>query len=264
MLRERLGLTAKGKYRCQEMRKQRDWYWQIRKTGGGPNYYFAATFAPDDAQSLSTLVSQHLPSDFVLNKEFFDPDTYQHDLLYENYLDTRTYEKMLDAKKTDEPASTWIYSQIDVIDHKLYIEITFGVDWYDQTNFIIALVTSPDLTLCNWQVAGGGDGYNWVEVAQGSSTDELLDYLQDHTQEAIAILESVPGIKRAHHRDFKNSHAIMRLKDGSIVRTWKNFFGVDHVFVGDINNKIIYGGFVKSIHSEDLNQAIERIRRDWT
>ncbi|MBD2682672.1 MULTISPECIES: hypothetical protein [Nostoc] len=100
------------------------------------------------------------------------------------------------------------------------------------------------------------DGCGCATVVNSSSTDDA--------NEAIAILENVPGMTRAHHRDFISSHPIMRLRDGTVVRTWKNPVGVDHVFLGDRNDRMIYGGFVGWIHSEGLQQALTRIRRDFT
>ncbi|MBD2200751.1 MULTISPECIES: hypothetical protein [Calothrix] len=100
------------------------------------------------------------------------------------------------------------------------------------------------------------DGCGCATVVTENTTDDAKD--------AIAILENVPGMTRAHHRDFKSSNPIMRLRDGSVVRTWKNQFGVDHVFISDRHDRMIYGGFVGWIHSEGLNQAINRIRRDFT
>ncbi|OUL36940.1 hypothetical protein BV372_04695 [Nostoc sp. T09] len=89
-------------------------------------------------------------------------------------------------------------------------------------------------------------------------------YTKNVTQEVMAILENVPGMTPANHRDFQWSIPIMKLRDGTVVRTWKNPVGVDHVFLGDVNDRMIYGGFVGWIHSEGLNQAVTRIRRDWT
>ncbi|MDZ8086015.1 MAG: hypothetical protein RMY16_10690 [Nostoc sp. DedQUE12b] len=100
------------------------------------------------------------------------------------------------------------------------------------------------------------DGCGCATVVKSSTTDDA--------REAIAILENVPGMTPAHHRDFKSSNPIIRLRDGTVVRTWKNPVGVDHVFLGDRSDKMIYGGFVGWIHSEGLNQAIVRIRRDFT
>jgi hypothetical protein len=54
--------------------------------------------------------------------------------------------------------------------------------------------------------------------------------ISDITLEARAILEAVPGMTPAHHRDFNSSNLIMRLRDGTAVRAWKNPLGVDHIF----------------------------------
>ena len=70
------------------------------------------------------------------------------------------------------------------------------------------------------------DGCGCATIVNANTTDDAT--------EAIAILENVPGMTRAHHRDFKSSHPIMRLRDGTVVRTWKNPVGVDHVFLGDV------------------------------
>lgn len=88
--------------------------------------------------------------------------------------------------------------------------------------------------------------------------------ITDVTKEAIAILESVPGITPAHHRDFKSAHPTMRLRDGTAVRTWKNLLGVDHVFLADGNDRMVYGGYVGWLESDALNQAIAKIRTDFT
>jgi hypothetical protein len=69
----------------------------------------------------------------------------------------------------------------------------------------------------------------------------------------------------AHHKDFNSSHPIMRLRDGTAVRAWKNPLGVDHIiFLGAPDGKMIYGGFVGWIHREGLNQALSQIRSNLT
>lgn len=83
-------------------------------------------------------------------------------------------------------------------------------------------------------------------------------------QQAIALLDEVPGMTRAHHRDFASSTPVARLRDGTAVRTWKNLLGVDHVFLADQNDHMLYGGFVGWADSEGLHQAIARIRQELT
>jgi hypothetical protein len=98
----------------------------------------------------------------------------------------------------------------------------------------------------------------------GCSTASAAN-ISDITLEACAILEAVPGLTPAHHRDFNSSNPIMRLRDGTAVRAWKNPLGVDHIFyLADPDGKMVYGGFVGWIHSEGLNQAISRMRSNLT
>jgi hypothetical protein len=86
--------------------------------------------------------------------------------------------------------------------------------------------------------------------------------LSESASVAIAILDAVPGITFAHHRDFKSASSVVRLKDGTVLKTWKNLAGIDHVFLGDGNERMIYGGYVGWVHSEGLQQAIAQIRRE--
>ncbi|MGF1676053.1 MAG: hypothetical protein ACFCUV_20565 [Rivularia sp. (in: cyanobacteria)] len=87
---------------------------------------------------------------------------------------------------------------------------------------------------------------------------------QDMIKEVIAILEKVPGITPAHHRDFNSSKIVMRLRNDATVRIWKNPFEVDHIFLADKDGMLLYGGFVGWIHSKGLDTAINQIRRDYT
>ncbi len=88
--------------------------------------------------------------------------------------------------------------------------------------------------------------------------------IPDITGSAIALLQTVPGITPAHHRDFKSSHPIMRLRDGTAVRAWKNPVGVNHIFLAAPDGRMIYGGYVGWIHSEGLNQALSQMRSNLT
>lgn len=81
---------------------------------------------------------------------------------------------------------------------------------------------------------------------------------------AIAVLDAVEGMTPAHHRDFKNAQPSARLRDGTTIRTWKNAVGVDHVFLADYNDQMIYGGFVGWVHAAGLQQAIAQIKRELT
>lgn len=84
------------------------------------------------------------------------------------------------------------------------------------------------------------------------------------SQKAMALLDVVTGMTAAPRNDFSKSIPIMTLKDGAVVRTWKNLVGYDHVFLSDSKGNIIYGGFVGWIHCKGLQAAIAQIRRELT
>jgi hypothetical protein len=81
-------------------------------------------------------------------------------------------------------------------------------------------------------------------------------------QRAIHILHCVPGMTQAHDRDFKRANPIFNLKDGTVVKIWKNPVGVEHIFLANAQREMIFGGFVGWVHSGGLHQAIEQIYRE--
>lgn len=104
-----------------------------------------------------------------------------------------------------------------------------------------------------------------LTITDGCGCEGVTDAsFSEATQQAVMILESVPGLTPAHPRDFNSARPIARLQDGTTLRTWKNLAGVDHVFLADYNDRMIYGGFVGWIHREGLHQAIARIKRELT
>lgn len=84
------------------------------------------------------------------------------------------------------------------------------------------------------------------------------------TGEVIMILNNIAGMTMAHPRDFEKSRPIFVLKDKTVVRTWKNPVGVEHIFLADSNGKMVYGGFVGWVHSENLRITLEEIRQTFT
>ena len=103
---------------------------------------------------------------------------------------------------------------------------------------------------------------NWFE--KWNSEAEMADCLSPETQKVIAILVDTPGITMAHSRDFKRAAPIFTLKDNTVVKIFINPVGVKHIFLADTDNKMIFGGYVGWIHTEALNQAIQKIKNYFT
>lgn len=91
---------------------------------------------------------------------------------------------------------------------------------------------------------------------------EVATSISQTAASAIRILSDVPGMNPADKRDFDSASPLFALKDGTIVRTWKNSVGVDHVFLADPKGRMVFAGYVGWIHSESLKEAIKRIENE--
>ncbi|MDS3860109.1 hypothetical protein RIF25_04750 [Thermosynechococcaceae cyanobacterium BACA0444] len=84
------------------------------------------------------------------------------------------------------------------------------------------------------------------------------------SEQVVEFLNRVPGMTQAHSRDFKRATPIFTLRDGSVLKTWKNPVGVNHVFIANKKGEMVFGGFVGWIHAEGLHQALQQIRAKFT
>jgi hypothetical protein len=77
----------------------------------------------------------------------------------------------------------------------------------------------------------------------------------------IKRLQIIPGMTDGHRRDFTRAKVYLSLTDGITIRTWKNPFGIDHVFVADKEDKCLYSGYVGWLHSQALRQTLAEIEQ---
>lgn len=104
-----------------------------------------------------------------------------------------------------------------------------------------------------------------LTVTQGCGCSTTVDQnLSLETRLAIAILDTVEGMNIASARDFKQASPIIRLRDGSTIRTWQNPLGFDHVFIANSEERMVYGGWVTWGDIDKLSRAIARIRQELT
>ena len=101
-------------------------------------------------------------------------------------------------------------------------------------------------------------------LEEWNSPATIANQISPLAEKVVHLLNQVPGMTQAHSRDFKRATPLCNLRDGSVLKTWKNPVGVDHVFIANANGMMIFGGFVGWIHSSGLQQCIEKIRQDFT
>jgi len=105
-----------------------------------------------------------------------------------------------------------------------------------------------------------------LEVCKISDVDlsALTTGSLEITSIVIEILYNVPGMTKVRGSHFGVAKPIFTLRDGTVVKTYTNLFGVDHIFLAHKDKIMIFGGFVGWIHSDGLNKAISRIRKEFT
>ncbi|HEY9764225.1 MAG TPA: lysophospholipase [Trichocoleus sp.] len=80
------------------------------------------------------------------------------------------------------------------------------------------------------------------------------------THPIIQRLRAIPWMTDGHPRDFGKAKPFITLQDGSTVRTWRNPFGIFHIYVADPEERCRYSGFIGWIHEADLWQALQEIK----
>jgi hypothetical protein len=92
---------------------------------------------------------------------------------------------------------------------------------------------------------------------------QVANYISEISTQVIEKLSNTPGITQADGRDFKRATPKFKLKDGTIIKTYKNPVGVNHVFLADRSGKMIFGGYVGWMHSGNLETTIAEIKRTF-
>ena len=129
----------------------RDWFWQLQASGQGPDWFFYASFAADDAGLLAALVAQQPLPGFARHQAMDGLCArHGHRSAHDVYIDQHNAAALAANLAGVRPQNIWIYHTIEVC--------------------------GADLTL---ERGYGGQGYPPGQVAAGSGVAELLAYLQD-------------------------------------------------------------------------------------
>ncbi|GAB4529811.1 MAG: hypothetical protein Tsb0014_12010 [Pleurocapsa sp.] len=102
-----------------------------------------------------------------------------------------------------------------------------------------------------------------VPIIQNFWANLQMDYslASDLAIQVIKRLQAVPGMMDAHRNGFDKSQLVISLQNGVSIHSWTNALGMHHVFVSDQEKQCIYAGYVNSIHSSALSQALEEFKQ---
>ncbi|MEH2384630.1 MAG: hypothetical protein V7K14_02305 [Nostoc sp.] len=90
----------------------------------------------------------------------------------------------------------------------------------------------------------------------------VRDVSKPTVMQLINQLQRVQGITDADKADFPRSHPHIVFKNGIAIHTWKNYAGVDHVFITDRSGKCVYGGYIGWIHSKYLQSVLQTLHNE--
>jgi pimeloyl-ACP methyl ester carboxylesterase len=82
----------------------------------------------------------------------------------------------------------------------------------------------------------------------------------------IQRLRILPGMTDTDYRDFRRSRIVVRFPDNLTLHTWKNPFGIHHVYLAQqlqnqSQSQCLYAGYVGLLHTKELLRAIEEINQ---
>jgi hypothetical protein len=101
------------------------------------------------------------------------------------------------------------------------------------------------------------------EISKLNEEAKVANNISELQQQIVDILNQVQGMTLAHSRDFLRARPIFKLKDGTVVKIYKNPVGVEHIFLANDTGEMVFGGFVGWIHTQWLKVAIQTIKREF-
>lgn len=109
---------------------------------------------------------------------------------------------------------------------------------------------------------------NTVDRAIALSKDltgkpEVATDISELTAQVIEKLVNTPGMTQSRGTKFKKATPNFKLKDGTILRTYRNSSGINYIFLADASGRMIFGGYVNWLYSEDLKAAVAEIKREF-
>jgi hypothetical protein len=86
---------------------------------------------------------------------------------------------------------------------------------------------------------------------------------EPEANELVERLRRVAGMTDTAPTDLERAHQHTRFRNQVALRTWKNRFGVDFVYVSDAAGTCVYAGYVGWAHARALRSELAAIREEY-
>ena len=169
-----------------QIAEQRPWFGQLYYLGRGPDWFCDLHFAPSDSQVLE-VVTRH-----------FNLHGYRHygplsgacplhsrnDCAFDIYIDSHSYDKIVANIERRAATNVHIYNTLTLCGSDLQIERGYGGRFHDacyiaETQLVRTLARHPNLSLEEWTIWAGGQGYERQVMGEGESATDLIRYLDE-------------------------------------------------------------------------------------
>ena len=130
----------------------------------------------------------------------------------------------------------------------------------------LVTVENTRFDYANWQLVSGiahsamRHHADMIPIVQNFWRNPQLGLAPENnlSNRLIQLLRTVPGMTDADRRDFKRSQVIARLPDELSVCVWRNFLGVNHVYLAR-QQECLYSGYVGLIHASGWYRVLSEM-----
>jgi hypothetical protein len=96
-----------------------------------------------------------------------------------------------------------------------------------------------------------------------SGKPEIATDTSDLSAQVIEKLFNTPGMIQSRGTKFKKATPNFKLNDGTILKTYRNSVGINYIFLADASGRMIFGGYVDWMHSENLKVTVAEIKKTF-
>ncbi|MEI7771612.1 MAG: hypothetical protein WCI67_16590 [Chloroflexales bacterium] len=162
------------------MADHKPWCWEVGQSG--PDWFFIACVAPGSERALAQIAVDAPLKGFTYCARA-DEHCRQHQRVcsYHTFIDARNATAYINNIEGRAKRNIWIYNTVEVHGDTIKIECGYGGRGDDyhrvETTWLLAVFATPGVTLRDWKVVAGGEGYDDKTIRAGVGLDDFRSYI---------------------------------------------------------------------------------------
>ncbi len=158
------------------------WCWEAAQHGAGPDWLFIAHVISASEPALAALALNTTLHEYVaFNEEVAHCSAHQQPCRQRTFVDESSSSVYAENLQGTHKQNIWVYNIVQI--HRDTLEVLCGYggrgEAYNQieTTFLLNALATPGLTLYDWCVIVGGEGYEYKMLREGTDVASLRAYL---------------------------------------------------------------------------------------